>query len=102
MDVAEGHAEALRHLIAGKGSLTLNLGSGRGSSVLELVQAFERASGRAIPYDVVARRPGDIGAFWADPTLARQTLGWVVKRDLDTMCADGWRWQSTNPNGLAG
>jgi len=102
MDVAEGHADALRHLIAGKGSLTLNLGSGRGSSVLELVQAFERASGRSIPYDVVARRPGDIGAFWADPTLARQTLGWAVKRDLDTMCADGWRWQSTNPNGLAG
>ena len=102
MDVAEGHADALQHLISGKGSLTLNLGSGRGSSVLELVHAFERASGRPIPYDIVARRPGDIGAFWADPALAKQTLGWSVKRDLDTMCADGWRWQSTNPNGLAG
>ena len=73
--MAEGHADALHHLISGKGSITLNLGSGRGSSVLELVHAFERASGRPIPYDVVSRRPGDIGAFWADPTLARQTLG---------------------------
>jgi len=102
MDVAEGHAAALRHLLDGKGSITLNLGSGRGSSVLELVHAFERASGRKIAYDVVGRRPGDIGAFWADPALALRTLGWSVKRDLDTMCADGWRWQSTNPNGLAG
>jgi UDP-glucose 4-epimerase len=102
MDVAEGHAAALRHLLDGKGSITLNLGSGRGSSVLDLVRAFERASGRKIAYDVVGRRPGDIGAFWADPALALSTLGWSVKRDLDTMCADGWRWQSSNPNGLAG
>jgi UDP-glucose 4-epimerase len=102
MDVAEGHAAALRHLLDGKGSITLNLGSGRGSSVLDLVRAFERASGRKIAYDVVGRRPGDIGAFWADPALAFSTLGWSVKRDLDTMCADGWRWQSSNPNGLAG
>ena len=101
MDVAEGHADALRHLLAGRGSITLNLGSGRGSSVLELVRAFERASGRSIPYEVVARRPGDIGAFWADPALAQRTLGWTAKRDLDTMCADGWRWQNMNPNGLS-
>jgi len=102
MDVAEGHAVALRHLLDGKGSITLNLGSGRGHSVLELVHAFERASGRKIAYEIVGRRPGDIGAYWADPARALGTLGWAVKRDLDTMCADVWRWQSTNPNGLAG
>ena len=102
MDVAEGHAEALSHLLHGHGSVTLNLGSGRGRSVLDLVTSFERISGRPIPYDVVARRPGDIGAYWADPALALHTLGWRVKRDLDTMCADVWRWQRMNPNGLVG
>jgi UDP-glucose 4-epimerase len=101
MDVAEGHAAALRHLLDGRGSVTLNLGSGQGHSVLELVRSFERASGRPIPYDIVGRRPGDIGAYWADATEAQRVLGWSAKRDLDTMCADGWRWQSTNPNGLA-
>ena len=101
MDVAEGHAQALRHLLQGKGSVTLNLGSGTGRSVLELVRSFERACGRPIPFDVVARRPGDIDAYWADPALALRTLGWRVKRDLDTMCADVWRWQRMNPNGMA-
>ncbi|MDP9045231.1 MAG: UDP-glucose 4-epimerase GalE [Pseudomonadota bacterium] len=102
MDVAEGHVHALRHLLDGGGSITANLGTGRGHSVLEVVRAFERASGRPVPCKMVDRRPGDIGAYYGDPSLAAQTLGWRARRDLDTMCADSWRWQSQNPNGLAG
>ena len=101
-DLAEGHVAALRHLLAGKGSIVANLGTGRGSSVLELVRAFERASGREVPFEIVARRPGDIDACYADPTLANQLLGWRATRDLDAMCVDSWRWQHMNPNGLAG
>ncbi len=101
IDLAEGHVAALRHLLGGERSLDVNLGTGRGSSVLELVQAFERASGRRVPYEIVARRPGDVAACYADPTLAAQTLGWKATRDLDAMCADTWRWQTANPNGYA-
>jgi UDP-glucose 4-epimerase len=101
VDLAEGHVAALRHLLGGAGSITLNLGTGRGISVLELVHAFERASGRPVPYEVVARRPGDIAACYADPSLAARVLGWRATRDLDRMCADAWRWQSANPNGFA-
>ncbi|MGZ8259862.1 MAG: UDP-glucose 4-epimerase GalE [Caldimonas sp.] len=101
MDLAEGHVAALRHLLGGKGSLTVNLGTGRGTSVLELVRAFERASAKPVPYEVVGRRPGDIAACYADPSLAAQTLGWRATRDLDAMCADTWRWQTANPNGYA-
>ena len=101
VDLAEGHVAALRHLLDAKGSITVNLGTGRGCSVLELVYAFERASGRSIACDVVARRPGDIDACYADPTLARELLGWQARRDLDTMCADSWRWQSSNPHGYS-
>jgi UDP-glucose 4-epimerase len=100
VDLAEGHVAALRHLLGGARSLTLNLGTGRGSSVLELLQAFERASGRRVPYEVVSRRPGDVAACYADPTLAEQTIGWKATRDLDAMCADTWRWQSGNPDGF--
>jgi UDP-glucose 4-epimerase len=99
MDLAEGHVAALDHLLAGAGSLTVNLGTGRGTSVLELVHAFERASGRRVPYEIVGRRPGDVAACYADPSLAAQTIGWRATRDLDTMCADTWRWQTANPNG---
>ncbi len=102
LDLAEGHVAALRYLLDGKGSITLNLGTGRGYSVLELVRAFERASGRSVPFDLVARRPGDIDACYADPSLARQALGWQAPRGLDAMCVDSWRWQRLNPNGLAG
>lgn len=99
-DLAEGHVAALRHLMAPQGcSFTANLGTGRGYSVLELVRAFEKASGRAIPYDIVARRPGDVAACYADPSHARALLGWQALRDLDAMCADSWRWQQSNPNG---
>ena len=100
LDLAQGHVAALHHLLAGKGSITANLGTGRGFSVLELVRAFEHASGHAVPFDVVARRAGDIAACYADATLAHQMLGWQATRDLDAMCADSWRWQRLNPNGF--
>ena len=102
VDIANGHADALRYLLREKQSITANLGTGRGHSVLEVVRAFERASGRAVPLDIVARRPGDIDASYADVSLARELLGWQATRDLDAMCADSWRWQNMNPNGLAG
>jgi len=101
MDLAEGHVAALRYLLDHGTSITANLGTGQGTSVLQLVQAFERASGRTIPYRIVDRRPGDLPAFWADPMLARERLGWQTRRDLDAMCADSWRWQSANPQGYA-
>jgi UDP-glucose 4-epimerase len=99
VDLAEGHVAALRHLLAGGASVTLNLGTGRGSSVLDLVHAFERAIGRPIPVEYAARRPGDLAAYYGDASLAERTLGWKARRDLDAMCADSWRWQSANPNG---
>lgn len=92
-DLAEGHLAALDWLRGQGGLLTLNLGTGRGHSVLEMVRAFERASGRPVPYRIAGRRPGDIAQFWADPSLARRLLGWEAKRDLDRMCVDAWRWQ---------
>lgn len=97
-DLAEGHVAALRYLAradldAAARLLTVNLGTGRGYSVLEMVRAFERASGRPVPYRIAARRPGDIAQCWADPALAGELLGWRAARDLDRMCADAWRWQ---------
>ncbi|MEX8502875.1 MAG: UDP-glucose 4-epimerase GalE [Leptothrix ochracea] len=100
MDLAEGHVAALRHLLADKPSLTVNLGTGQGYSVLDVVRAFERASGRAVPYHITARRPGDVGACYADPSRARELLGWQATRGLDDMCIDSWRWQSQNPHGF--
>ena len=100
MDLADGHLAALQVLLdEGEQLLTLNLGSGRGHSVLEVIQALETASGRAIPYSVVARRPGDAAVTVADPTLAAERLGWRTRRDLQEMCRDGWAWQSANPEG---
>lgn len=101
MDLAEGHVAALRYLLAGGDSLTVNLGTGQGYSVLDVIKAFENASGREVPHKVVARRPGDVAACYADPTRARQTLGWSAQRGLPEMCADAWRWQSSNPQGYA-
>jgi len=101
-DLAEGHVAALRYLLDGKGSIVANLGTGHGSSVLELVRAFEQASGRSVPFEIAPRRPGDIDACYADPTRANELLGWRATRDLQTMCADSWRWQNLNPNGFAG
>jgi UDP-glucose 4-epimerase len=99
-DLAEGHVAALRWLLDNPGSLTVNLGTGRGYSVLELVRAYEAASGRSVPFDIVARRPGDVAACWADPALARETLGWEARLDLARMCEDSWRWQNNNPHGF--
>ena len=98
-DLALGHLAALARLAAHPGGFTVNLGTGRGHSVREVVRAFERASGRTVPCESVARRPGDIAACWADPALALALLGWRAERDLETMCADAWRWQCANPGG---
>jgi UDP-glucose 4-epimerase len=100
-DLAEGHVAALRHLLGGAGSITVNLGTGQGVSVLELVRAFERASGRPVPHEIAPRRAGDVAAYYADPALAERLLGWKATRDLDAMCADSWRWQAANPDGYA-
>jgi len=102
LDVAAGHVDALHYLLDARQSVTANLGTGRGHSVLEVVRAFERASGASVPCEFVARRPGDVDASYADATRAHTLLGWRATRDLDTMCADSWRWQRMNPNGLAG
>jgi UDP-glucose 4-epimerase len=102
VDLARAHVDALEYLQREDRSLTVNLGTGRGVSVLELVHAFERASGREIPYDIVARRPGDVATVYADPSLAAELLGWRAALDVDAMCRDAWRWQSMNPEGYRG
>ncbi|HET8706718.1 MAG TPA: GDP-mannose 4,6-dehydratase, partial [Pseudomonadales bacterium] len=101
-DLAIGHIKALEYLNQNGGLLTVNLGTGNGSSVLEVVRAFEKASGKQIAYEVVNRRDGDIAACWADPAMAEKLLGWKAVRDIDDMCQDAWNWQSKNPNGLPG
>ena len=101
VDLAEGHVAALRYLLDARQSITANLGTGRGHSVLELVRAFEKSSGRPVPCDIVGRRRGDIDACYADPALALELLGWQASRDLEAMCTDSWRWQSMNPNGYS-
>lgn len=99
MDLVEGHVAALRRHHHDAGVHTYNLGSGQGISVLQALHAFERASGRAIPYRFAPRRAGDIANCWADPSLAAQKLGWRTTRSLDDMCVDAWRWQAGNPQG---
>lgn len=101
-DLAEGHLAALRYLRAHPGLLTVNLGTGRPVSVLEMVHGFERASGRAVPYRIVPRRAGDVAACWADPALAERLLGWRAQRDLQAMCQDAWRWQDGTARSLRG
>jgi UDP-glucose 4-epimerase len=101
LDLADGHVAALRYLLESQRSVTLNLGTGTGYSVLEMVRAFERASGRPVPYEIVARRPGDIGSCYADVSRAKDVLNWEAVRGLDAMCADSWRWQHMNPGGFA-
>lgn len=99
MDLVEGHLAALNFISRQCGLFTANLGTGTGYSVLELVQAFEQASSRPIPYEIVARRPGDVARCWADTRLAEEKLGWKATRNLQQMCEDSWRWQSGNPEG---
>ena len=98
-DLVLGHLRALEKLRAHTGLLTVNLGTGVGYSVLEMVRAFEDVIGRPIPHRIVPRRPGDVAEAWADPARARTELGWVAERGLDQMCADAWRWQTMNPDG---
>ncbi len=100
VDLAEGHVAALRRLFDSPGSFTVNLGTGNGCSVLDVVAAFAKASGRPVPYRILGRRPGDVAACWADPSLARALLGWSARHDLARMCEDSWRWQSMNPQGF--
>jgi UDP-glucose 4-epimerase len=100
VDLAQGHVAAVRRLFDAPGSLTVNLGTGRGYSVLDVVAAYAKASGRPVPYRVAARRPGDVAACYADPALALQLLAWRAEHDLARMCTDSWRWQLTHPNGF--
>lgn len=100
VDLAQGHVAALRYLADHEGVTTVNLGTGQGYSVLDVLRAFEQASGRTIAYEVVARRPGDIAACYADPALAQRLFGWRAAYGIDRMCIDAWRWQSGNPDGF--
>jgi UDP-glucose 4-epimerase len=99
MDLAQAHVHALEKLEGVRGHLPLNLGVGRGISVLQLLRAFEAASEREIPYRIVDRRAGDVAEVYADPSRAERLLGWRAERDVDAMCRDAWRWQSMNPDG---
>lgn len=102
VDLALGHLKALERLRGHAECFAVNLGTGTGYSVLEMVRAFEKASGRAVPFKIGPRRAGDIASCYAQPALARELLGWKAERGLDAMCADGWRWQSGNPRGFKG
>ena len=101
VDLAEGHIKALEKMATMTGGVRIyNLGTGKGSSVMDVLHAFERACGRQLPYVIAPRRPGDGDASWADPSLAEKELGWKAKYDLDDMCRDSWNWQSKNPYGF--
>lgn len=99
VDIAKGHVAALEH--SKPGAVAYNLGSGKGTTVLEVIRAFEKASGKDIPYTIEPRREGDLPAFYADVTLAASELNWKTTKTIDDMCVDTWRWQSQNPNGYA-
>ncbi len=99
VDLAEGHLKALEKIASLNGVLTVNLGTGQGYSVLDMVSAFEKASGKKVPYEIAPRRSGDIAKCYADPGYAREVLGWEAKKSINEMCEDTWRWQRKNPNG---
>ena len=99
VDLAKGHLSALKRLKGSPGLVVVNLGTGRGYSVLQMVKAFEKASGRVVTYVVVARRPGDVAECYADPSYAKKELGWQAEFGIDKMCDDSWRWQIRNPKG---
>lgn len=100
VDLALGHIKAVEKVLAEKSCSTYNLGTGTGYSVLDVVKAFEKASGRTVAYKIIDRRPGDIATCFSDPSKAKEELGWVATRGIDEMCEDSWRWQSMNPNGF--
>ena len=99
VDLALGHLKALERLTKAQ-CFEVNLGTGTGYSVLDVIRAFEKASGRPVPYELAPRRPGDVASCYADPTFAAELLNWRAERNLDVMCVDSWRWQSNNPNGF--
>ncbi len=99
VDLAKGHVAALEYALSHTGTEVFNLGTGHGVSVLELVNAFMKATGVNVPYEIVGRRPGDLAECWADPSKAQAVLGWHAEKTVEDMCADAWRWQSRNPNG---
>ncbi len=99
VDLARGHVAALNKLFSDSGLVVYNLGTGQGYSVLDMIHAYEKASNKTIPYQITARRPGDIAACYADPSKAKEELGWQAKHALEDMCRDSWRWQSANPEG---
>ncbi|KGC08627.1 UDP-glucose 4-epimerase GalE [Burkholderia multivorans] len=100
VDLAKGHIAALDALVKRDASFVVNLGTGQGYSVLDVVRAFEKASGRPVPYEIVARRPGDVAECYANPQAAADIIGWRATLGLDDMCADHWRWQEANPRGF--
>ena len=102
VDLATGHIKALEKLVTHPGLVTYNLGTGVGYSVLDIIKNFEKACGKEIPYKITPRRPGDIDMCYADPTKAKEELGWEATRSIDKMCEDAWRWQTKNPNGYEG
>jgi len=99
VDLAEGHVRALENIDNFDGVATINLGTGNGYSVLDVVKAFEKASGKNVPHKITDRRAGDIEACYADPSYAKEILGWSARHGIDKMCQDAWRWQSENPDG---
>ena len=101
VDLAEGHLKALEKIAQIDGVLAVNLGTGQGYSVLDMVKAFEKASGKTIPYEIAPRRSGDIAKCYADPSYAKKVLGWEATKDIEMMCEDTWRWQSKNPDGYS-
>jgi len=102
VDLAIGHVKAIDYILSDPGLDIINLGTGRGYSVLDMVKAYSKACGKEIPYEICPRREGDIAMCYADASKAARVLGWEAKRGLDEMCADAWRWQSENPNGYEG
>lgn len=100
VDLAVGHVAALQHMRDPGSWIAVNLGTGKGNSVLEAIAAFEKASSKKIPYEIVARRPGDIATCFADSSIAEKLLSWKAKKTFEEACADAWRWQSQNPNGF--
>ncbi len=101
VDLARGHIKALEKLVQKPGLVTWNLGTGQGYSVIEMAEAFAKASGQNVPYEIVGRRAGDVAACYADPAKALHEIGWKAEKGLQEMCEDTWRWQSSNPDGFA-
>ena len=101
VDLADGHVKAINKIANFTEVMTINLGTGKGYSVLDMLKAFEEASGKTVPYKIVQRRAGDIAKCFANPSYAKEILGWEAKKDIAEMCEDSWRWQSNNPNGYS-